>query len=74
VRNRPELRSDRDYAALAAMVAFREVDVSGGKGKEVDISLLAPILSIPGADQAVARVTRKASVKTGDTVRRAKVG
>jgi crotonobetainyl-CoA:carnitine CoA-transferase CaiB-like acyl-CoA transferase len=45
------------YGASAALVALRETEVKGGKGQEVDISLLEPILSILGADQAVHRVT-----------------
>jgi crotonobetainyl-CoA:carnitine CoA-transferase CaiB-like acyl-CoA transferase len=45
------------YGASAALVALRETEVNGGKGQEVDISLLEPILSILGADQAVHRVT-----------------
>jgi formyl-CoA transferase len=45
------------YAASAAMAALREVEVNGGKGQEIDVSLLEPILSILGADQAVYRVT-----------------
>jgi crotonobetainyl-CoA:carnitine CoA-transferase CaiB-like acyl-CoA transferase len=45
------------YGASAALVALREAEVKGGSGQEVDISLLEPILSVLGADQAVHRVT-----------------
>jgi formyl-CoA transferase len=45
------------HAAGAAMVALREVEVNGSKGQEIDISLLEPMVSILGADQAVYRVT-----------------
>lgn len=41
------------YGAVSAMVALRQVEVCGGEGQEIDVSLLEPILSILGADQAV---------------------
>ena len=54
------------YAAMSAMVALREVEVNGGIGQDVDISLLDPILSILGADQAVYRVGGKIPTRTGN--------
>ena len=54
------------YGASAALVALREVEVRGGKGQEIDLSLLEPILSVLGADQAVYRVTGKVPGRTGN--------
>ncbi len=54
------------YGASAALVALREVEVRGGKGQEIDLSLLEPILSVLGADQAVHRVTGKVPGRTGN--------
>jgi crotonobetainyl-CoA:carnitine CoA-transferase CaiB-like acyl-CoA transferase len=54
------------HAAAAALAALREVEVSGGPGQEVDISLLEPLVSILGADQAVFRVTGKAPGRHGN--------
>ncbi len=54
------------YAASAALAALREVEVNGGKGQEVDISLLEPMVSILGADQAVQRVTGQAPGRHGN--------
>ena len=54
------------YAAMSAMVALREVEVNGGAGQDVDISLLDPIFSILGADQAVYRVGGVIPTRTGN--------
>lgn len=54
------------HAAAAALAALREVEVNGGKGQEVDISLLEPMVSILGADQAVQRVTGEAPGRHGN--------
>ena len=54
------------YAASAALAALREVEVKGGKGQEIDISLLEPMVSILGADQAVQRVTGKVPGRHGN--------
>lgn len=54
------------YAAMSAMVALREVEVNGGQGQDIDISLLDPILSILGADQAVYRVGGTVPTRTGN--------
>ena len=54
------------HAASAALAALRHVEASGGAGQEVDISLLEPLLSILGADQAVHRVTGKSPGRSGN--------
>jgi crotonobetainyl-CoA:carnitine CoA-transferase CaiB-like acyl-CoA transferase len=54
------------YGASAVLAALREVEVKGGAGQEIDLSLLEPILSILGADQAVYRVTGQAPQRTGN--------
>jgi crotonobetainyl-CoA:carnitine CoA-transferase CaiB-like acyl-CoA transferase len=40
------------YGAYAAMVALREIELKGGKGQVIDLSLLEPIHSVIGADAA----------------------
>jgi crotonobetainyl-CoA:carnitine CoA-transferase CaiB-like acyl-CoA transferase len=41
------------YGAYAAMVALREIEVKGGNGQVIDLSLLEPIHSVVGADAAM---------------------
>lgn len=43
--------------AFATMVALREVEVSGGQGQVVDLSLLEPMLAIMGPDVTVHAAT-----------------
>jgi len=57
------------YGAAAVLVALRDVEVGNGKGQEIDLSLLEPILSILGADQAVFRVTGQVPTRTGNRTR-----
>jgi crotonobetainyl-CoA:carnitine CoA-transferase CaiB-like acyl-CoA transferase len=57
------------YGAAAVLVALREVEVKGGKGQEIDLSLLEPIISILGADQAVYRATGSVPTRTGNRTR-----
>ena len=45
------------YGAAAVLVALRETEVKGGAGQQIDLSLLEPLLSILGADQAVYRAS-----------------
>jgi crotonobetainyl-CoA:carnitine CoA-transferase CaiB-like acyl-CoA transferase len=40
------------YGAYATMIALREIEVNGGKGQVIDLSLLEPIHSVIGADAA----------------------
>jgi crotonobetainyl-CoA:carnitine CoA-transferase CaiB-like acyl-CoA transferase len=57
------------YGAAAVMVALRDVEVGKGEGQEIDLSLLEPILSILGADQAVFRATGQVPTRTGNRTR-----
>lgn len=43
--------------AFATLVALREVEVNGGAGQVVDLSLLEPMLSVIGPDATVAAAT-----------------
>lgn len=54
------------YGATAALVALREVEVNGGTGQDIDLSLHEPILSILGADQAVFKATGEVPGRTGN--------
>jgi formyl-CoA transferase len=54
------------HAAAATLVALREVEVKGGRGQVIDVSLLEPILSVLGADQAVLQKTGKVPRRTGN--------
>jgi crotonobetainyl-CoA:carnitine CoA-transferase CaiB-like acyl-CoA transferase len=57
------------YGAAAVMIALRDVEVGKGEGQEIDLSLLEPILSILGADQAVFRATGQVPTRTGNRTR-----
>ncbi len=52
--------------AHAVMVALREVEVKGGKGQVIDLSLLEPLLSILGPDVAEYRVTGQVKPRSGN--------
>ena len=54
------------YGASSALVALREVEVNGGKGQDIDLSLHEPILSILGADQAVFKATGAVPERMGN--------
>jgi crotonobetainyl-CoA:carnitine CoA-transferase CaiB-like acyl-CoA transferase len=41
------------YGAYAVMIALREIELKGGKGQAIDLSLLEPIHSVVGADAAM---------------------
>src|SRR5262245_45218391 len=43
------------YVAYAVMIALREIELKGGKGQVIDLSLLEPIHSVVGADAAMFR-------------------
>src|SRR5690606_19351511 len=43
--------------AFATLAALREVEVNGGKGQVVDLSLLEPMLAIMGPDAALYAAT-----------------
>jgi len=54
------------YGASAVLVALREAELGAGKGQEIDLSLLEPIISILGADQAVHKATGAVPTRTGN--------
>ena len=51
--------------AFAVMTAIREVEVNGGQGQVVDLSLLEPIFSIMGAEAAWHRLTGEVRTRVG---------
>ncbi len=53
------------YGASAAMIALREVEVNGGLGQVIDLSLLESLYSMLGAQAANYRLTGKVKPRTG---------
>lgn len=51
--------------AFAVMMAIREVELKGGAGQIIDLSLLEPIFSIMGAEAAWHQLTGEVRVRTG---------
>ncbi len=54
------------YGAYGVMVALREVELKGGKGQVIDLSLLEPVVSILGADAAVHSATGSSPARLGN--------
>jgi len=54
------------YGAFAVAAAVRNVEVLGGRGQVIDLSLLEPLLSIMGPDAAAYRVTGQVPSRTGN--------
>jgi formyl-CoA transferase len=54
------------YGASATLVALREVEVKGGPGQEIDLSLIEPMVSVLGGDAAVHHVTGKPPGRHGN--------
>ena len=54
------------YGAFAVTVALREVEIRGGQGQVIDLSLIEPLLSIIGPDAAAYRVTGRVPSRTGN--------
>ena len=52
--------------AYAVRVALREVEVKGGAGQVIDLSLLEPLLSILGPDVAEYRISGKVKPRSGN--------
>lgn len=52
--------------AAATLTALREVEVNGGAGQVVDLSLLEPMLAILGPDAAIYRHTGKLPKRSGN--------
>ena len=48
------------YGAYGVMVALREVELKGGEGQVIDLSLLEPVVSILGPDAAIHAATGEA--------------
>ena len=53
------------YGASAALMALRHVEVSGGKGQVIDLSLFEPMLSILGPEAANYRLTGAPTQRNG---------
>jgi len=54
------------YGASAAMIALRHVEVNGGAGQVIDLSLLDPMIAILGPQAANFRITGKVKPRTGN--------
>jgi crotonobetainyl-CoA:carnitine CoA-transferase CaiB-like acyl-CoA transferase len=54
--------------AFATLAAVREVEVNGGQGQVVDVSLLEPMLGILGPDAAIFQATGKLPKRMGNRV------
>ena len=54
------------YGAFAVAAAVRAVEVNGGTGQIIDLSLIEPLLSIMGPDAAAYRVSGKVPERTGN--------
>ena len=54
------------YGAFGVMVALREVELKGGGGQVIDLSLLEPIVSILGADAAIHSATGESPARVGN--------
>ncbi len=53
------------YGAMAVMIAVREVEVKGGRGQVIDLSLLEPIFSVLGPEAMTHKVTGKIKQRMG---------
>jgi formyl-CoA transferase len=53
------------YGAFAALIALRHVEVSGGHGQVIDVSLLEPLFSFMGPQAASYRASGKMRARTG---------
>jgi crotonobetainyl-CoA:carnitine CoA-transferase CaiB-like acyl-CoA transferase len=53
------------YGASAAMIALREVEMSGGKGQVIDLPLLDPLFAILSPQAANYRLTGRQKPRTG---------
>jgi crotonobetainyl-CoA:carnitine CoA-transferase CaiB-like acyl-CoA transferase len=53
------------YGASAALIALREVEVSGGRGQTIDLSLFEPIHAILGPEAANLRMTGRPTLRNG---------
>jgi crotonobetainyl-CoA:carnitine CoA-transferase CaiB-like acyl-CoA transferase len=53
------------YGAMGALAALRQVEVNGGRGQVIDVSLLDPLFAILGPQAANYRLTGKVKQRTG---------
>ncbi len=53
------------YGAMAVLIAVREVEVKGGAGQVIDLSLLEPIFSVLGPEAMTHKVTGKVKQRMG---------
>ncbi len=53
------------YGAMAVLIALREVELKGGKGQIIDLSLLEPIFSMLGPEALTHKVTGKVKQRMG---------
>jgi crotonobetainyl-CoA:carnitine CoA-transferase CaiB-like acyl-CoA transferase len=53
------------YGAFATMVALREVEVGGGAGQSIDLSLFEPLFSLMGPQAASYRASGRLRSRTG---------
>ncbi|MBY0437957.1 MAG: CoA transferase [Burkholderiales bacterium] len=53
------------YGAFATMVALREVEVNGGAGQSIDVSLFDPLFSVMGPQAASYRASGRLRARTG---------
>ena len=53
------------YGAAAVMMALREVEMKGGRGQVIDLSLLDPMFAVLGPQAANYRLTGKVKPRTG---------
>ena len=53
------------YGAMAIVIAVREVEVNGGRGQVIDLSLLDSIFSILGPEAAIHRLSGKIRRRVG---------
>src|SRR5215468_3429166 len=53
------------YGAMAVVIAVRDIEVNGGRGQVIDLSLLDSIFSILGPEPAIHRLTGKIRRRVG---------
>ena len=54
------------YGAFAVMTALREIEVKGGAGQVIDLSLFEPILFAVASEAGTARIAGKGSMRSGN--------
>jgi crotonobetainyl-CoA:carnitine CoA-transferase CaiB-like acyl-CoA transferase len=53
------------YGAMATVIAVRHIEVNGGRGQVIDLSLLEAIFSILGPEAAIHRLSRRVRRRVG---------